>query len=120
MQRPDEDDLALVGSAVHALRQGLGPDLHPTASAARADDGSVVVALGLRDAVCSEAAVVGAVLAQGRRVATLASVRHVTADQTRVTSPCPSCRALLRRHAPAVRVVHLAEGLKVSAPGQLP
>lgn len=103
-----------------ALRRGLGPDLHPAASAARADDGSVVVALALRDTLCSEAAVVAAVLAQGRRVATLATVRHVTADSTRVQSPCPSCRALLRRHSPAVRVVHLADGLRVSPPGQLP
>lgn len=120
MTRPGDADLALVGAAVSALRRGAGPDLHPAASAVRTDDGEVVVALALRDAVCSEAAVVAAVLAQGRRIGTLATVHHVTADATRVTAPCPSCRALLRRHAPGVRVVHLADGLKVSPPGQLP
>lgn len=120
MPRPGEDDLALVGQAVSALRRGLGPDLHPAASAARTDEGDVVVALALRDALCSEASAVAAVLARGRRVATLATVQHVTEDRTRVVSPCPSCRALLRRHAPAVRVVHLADGLQVSEPGRLP
>lgn len=120
MTRPGEDDLALVGQAVSALRRGLGPDLHPAATAARTDDGGLVVALALRDVVCSEAAAVAAALAQGRRLVTLATVRHVSDDRTRVVPPCPSCRALLLRQAPAVRVVHLADGLKVSLPGALP
>lgn len=120
MQRPEEADLALVGSAVSALRRGLGPLRHPTASAARADDGEVSVALGLKDFLCPEAAVVSAVLARGRRVATLATVRHLTDDATRVVAPCPSCRALLAQHAPAARVVHLAEGLRVSRVDALP
>ncbi len=120
VERPGEQDLALVGQAVSALRRGLGPQRHPSASAARADDGEVSVALGLKDFACPEAAVVAAVLARGRRVATLATVRHVTDDATRVVGPCPSCRALLQQHAPAARVVHLAEGLRVSPVSALP
>ena len=120
MERPGEQDLALVGQAVSALRRGLGPALHPTAAAARADDGTVTAALGLKDFACAEAAVVAAVLASGRRLATLATVKHVSADATRVVAPCPSCRALLQRHAPGVRVVHLAEGLRVSRADALP
>ena len=120
MERPGEPDLALVGQAVSALRRGLGPQRHPTASAARTSRGDVVVALGLKDFVCAEAAVVAGVLAQGARVATLATVRHVSDDATRVVAPCPSCRALLQVHAPAARVLHLAEGLRVSRVDGLP
>ena len=120
MERPGELDLALVGQAVSALRRGLGPDLHPTAAAARADDGTVAVALGLKDFACAEAAVVAAVLATGRRPVTMATVRHVSAAATRVVAPCPSCRALLQKHASGVRVVHLAEGLRVSRADALP
>lgn len=120
MERPGDPDLALVGQAVSALRRGLGPQRHPTAAAARADDGEVTVALGLKDVVCAEAAAVAAVLARGRRVATLATVRHLSDDATRVIAPCPSCRAMLQQHAPAARVLHLAEGLRVSPVARLP
>ncbi len=120
MDRPDDGDLALVGQAVTALRRGLGAQRHPTAAAARADDGEVTVALGLKDVVCAEAAVVAAVLARGRRVSTLATVRHLSEDATRVIAPCPSCRAMLQQHAPAARVLHLAEGLRITRVEQLP
>ena len=120
MERPGELDLALVGQAVSALRRGRGPDLHPTAAAARAEDGTVTAALGVKDFACAEAAVVAAVLASGRHPMTLATVRHVSADATRVIAPCPSCRAMLQRHAPGVRVVHLAEGLRVTPADALP
>ncbi|MCW2778409.1 MAG: hypothetical protein JWN17_2134 [Frankiales bacterium] len=120
MERPADADLALVGAAVSALRRGLGPARHPTASAARADDGSISVALGLKDVLCAEAAVVSAVLATGRRVTTIATVKHVSDDATRVLAPCPSCRLVLQQHAPAARVVHLAEGLRVSRVEALP
>ena len=120
MERPGDVDLALVGEAVSALRRGLGPHLHPAATAVRTSDGTVVTGLALRDVACSETTAVGAVLAQGRRAATLVSVRHVSDDATRVTAPCPSCRAMLLVHAPAVRVVHLREGLRVSRVPALP
>lgn len=118
MDRPGQDDLVLVGQAVSALRRGPGAPW--TASAARTPSGDVVVALGLRDHVCAEAAVVAGVLAKGQQVETLVTVRHLSDDATRVVGPCPSCRALLHKHAPSARVVHLAEGLRVSRVGALP
>jgi cytidine deaminase len=120
VERPDDADLALVGAAVSALRRGLGPARHPTATAARGDDGSITVALGLKDIACAETGAVSAVLATGRRVTTLATVKHLSEDATRVLAPCPSCRAMLQQHAPAARVVHLAEGLRVSRVDALP
>jgi len=119
MERPGAGDLELVGAAVSALRRGLGPDLHPTAAAVRTSTGRLVTGLGLAP-VCAEAVAVGAALALGERVAALAAVRHVSADGTRVTAPCGGCRAMLLRHAPAVRVVHLREGLRVARVGELP
>lgn len=125
MQRPGQEDLALVGEAVTALRRGLGPTLHPSASAARSADGVVVTALTLSGGaasggICSEAAAVSAVLAQGRRVATIVTVKHVSDDATRVVAPCGACRSVLLAHAPAVRVVHLADGLRVARVAALP
>ena len=113
MDRPGAADLELVGAAVRALRRGLGPPRHPAAAAVRTATGALVVALGLDDA-CPEPAAVAAALAGGNRVATLVAVQHVSADATRVSSPCPACRALLRRHAPGTRVVHLHDGLRVA------
>ena len=113
------EDLELVGAAVSALRRGTGPYLHPAAAAVRTADGRVVSALAL-GALCAEPAVVATALAQGERVATLVAVRHVSDDVTRVTAPCRSCRTLLAQHAPAVRVVHLADGLRVSGLADLP
>ncbi len=110
--RPEPADLELVGAAVSALRRGLGPQLHPTAAAVRTSSGQVVSGLGLGPG-CPEPVAVGAALALGERVATVVAVRHVSAEATRVTTPCSGCLALLRRHAPAVRVVHLADGLRV-------
>ena len=104
---------------VTALRRGLGPDLHPTAAAVRTSAGEVVAGLGVGPA-CAEAVAVGAALARGQRVAALAAVRHVSADSTQVTVPCAACRAVLARHAPAVRVVHLADGLRVARVADLP
>ena len=118
-ERPGPGDLELVGAAVRALRRGLGPELHPSAAAARTSAGAVVTGLGV-DAACAEAVAVGAALARGERVQALAAVRHVSADATQVTSPCPACRTMLVRHAPAVRVVHLADGLRVARVAQLP
>ena len=118
MERPGESDLVLVGQAVSALRRGRGAPW--TAAAARTSTGEVVVALGLKDFVCAEAAVVAGVLARGAQVDTLVTVRHVSDDATRVVAPCPSCRALLQKHASSARVVHLAEGLRVSRVGALP
>ncbi len=117
--RPGPADLELVGAAVSALRRGVGPRLHPCASAVRTSAGRVVVGLGL-GAACSEPVAVGAALALGERVVALAAVRYVDADATRVVAPCPACRALLRTHAPAVRVVHLADGLRVACVADLP
>ena len=119
MERPGPAELELVGAAVSALRKGLGPELHPTAAAVRTSTGAVVAGLGLGSS-CAETAAVGAALARGERVSALAAVRHVSADATRVTSPCPACRAMLRRHAPDVRVVHLADGLRVARVAALP
>jgi len=113
------EDLELVGAAVSALRRGVGPQLHPTAAAVRTASGRVVAGLGL-GGLCAEPAAVAAALAQGERVATLVAVRHVTDDATRVTAPCRSCRALLVQHAPSVRVVHLADGLRVDRVEDLP
>jgi cytidine deaminase len=110
--RPDPADLELVGAAVSALRRGRGPDLHPAAAAVRTRTGRVVTGLGLGG--CAEPVAVGAALALGEKVVSLVAVRHVDADATRVTEPCPACRALLRRHAPGVRVLHLADGLRVA------
>lgn len=117
--RPGPADLELVGAAVTALRKGLGPDLHPTAAAVRTSTGEVVAGLGV-DPACAEAVAVGAALARGQRVAALAAVRHVSDDRTRVTVPCEACRAMLARHAPAVRVVHLADVLRVARVADLP
>lgn len=111
--KPETRDLELVGAAVSALRRGLGPGLHPTAAAVRTSGGQVVTGLGL-DRLCAEPVAVGAVLALGERAVTLATVRHLGDDATRVTTPCAACRELLTRHAPALRVVHLADGLTVS------
>jgi len=116
--RPGQDDLALVGAAVAALRKGLGPALHPSAAAVRTCAGTVVAGLGL-GALCPEPVALGAALALGERAATLVAVRHVSDDVTRVTAPCRACRELLRVHAPALRVVHLGEGLQVSRVGEL-
>lgn len=110
--RPDPADLELVGAAVSALRKGRGPELHPAAAAVRTRTGRVVTGLGVGG--CPELVAVGAALALGEKVVTLVTVRHVDADATRVCDPCPACRTLLRRHAPGVRVVHLAGGLQVS------
>lgn len=118
MERPGDPDLVLVGQAVSALRRGPSPAF--TASAARTSTGEVVVALGLRDVVCAEAAALAGVLARGAQVETLATVRHLSDDATRVVPPCPSCKALLLRLAPRARVLHLAEGLRVSTVGTLP
>ncbi len=118
-ERPGPADLELVGAAVSALRRGLGPELHPSAAAVRTSAGTVVAGLGV-DGACAEAVAVGAALARRERVSALAAVRHVSADATRVTAPCPACRAMLLRHAPAVRVVHLADGLRVARVGALP
>ncbi len=113
MERPGAADLELVGAAVSALRRGLGPPRHPAAAAVRTATGEVVVALGL-DHACPEPAAVAAALAGGTRVVTLVAVQHVSADATRVSSPCPACRVLLRRHAPAARVLHLRDGLRIA------
>lgn len=118
MERPGEPDLVLVGQAVSALRRGPSPAF--TAAAARTASGEVVVAVGIRDFVCAEAAAVAGVLARGAQLSTLATVKHLSDDATRVVAPCPSCRALLQRHAPQARVVHLAEGLRVSLVSALP
>ena len=79
---------------------------------------------GIGEATARAAAQQGArvVLAARRedRVAALAAVRHMSADSTQVTVPCAACRALLARHAPAVRVVHLADGLRVARVADLP
>lgn len=117
--RPEQSDLELVGSAVRALRKGLGPELHPTASAVRTSGGHVHVALGLGGG-CPEPGAVGAALAHGERVSTIVTVRHVDADSTRVVAPCRTCRAQLAVHAPALRVVHLADGLRVARVSELP
>ena len=119
MERPGPAELELVGAAVTALRKGRGPELHPTAAAVRTSTGAVVAGLGV-DRSCAEAVAVGAALARGERVAALAAVRHVSTDATRVTVPCATCRTLLTRHAPAVRVVHLADGLRVARVADLP
>lgn len=111
--RPQQNDLDLIGCAVRALRKGLGPHQHPTATAVRTSVGSVHLALGLGDG-CPEPGAVGAAQARGERVTTLVTVRHVDADTTRVISPCRPCQQLLARHAPALRVVHLADGLRVT------
>ncbi len=112
-------DLELLGEAVRSLRRGLGPPLHPAAAAVRTASGRVVTGLGLGNR-CPEPVAVGAALALGERVAVLAAVRHVDADTTRVSPPCPACRDLLREHAPAVKVLHLADGLHVSGVDALP
>lgn len=117
--RPEPADLELVGAAVSALRKGRGPELHPTAAAVRTSSGRVVTGLGLGGA-CPEPVALGAALALGEQVDRLAAVRHVDADVTRVLTPCRSCRALLRVHAPRVRVVHLADGLQVAPLADLP
>lgn len=117
--RPEPADLELVGAAVTALRKGLGPELHPAAAAVRTDSGRVVPGLGLGGA-CPEPVAVGAALALGERLDVLVAVRHVSSDSTRVTTPCRACRELLRRHAPGVRVVHLAAGLRVDPLAALP
>ena len=117
--RPSSLDLELLGEAVRALRRGQGPALHPTAAAVRTQDGAVHVAVGLGTR-CAEPAALGAALASGSPVATLVAVVHVDADTTRVVAPCPSCRTLLQRHAPGVRVLHLADGLRVGAVRALP
>lgn len=117
--RPQQHDLELVGSAVRALRKGLGPELHPTATAVRTSGGHVHTALGLGGG-CPEPGAVGTALAAGERISTIVTVRHVNADQTRVVPPCRECRVLLVVHAPAVRVIHLGEGLAVAAIADLP
>ena len=117
--RAQPADLELVGAAVSALRRGRGPELHPTAAAVRTSSGRVVTGLGLGGS-CAEPAAVGAALALGEQVEVLAAVRHVDADVTRVAAPCRSCRALLRVHAPGVRVLHLADGLQVAPVAELP
>ncbi|HEU0101859.1 MAG TPA: hypothetical protein VFR07_06010 [Mycobacteriales bacterium] len=116
--RPEPADLELVGAAVAALRRGLGPELHPRAAAVRTSAGRVVTGLGL-GAACAEPVAVGAALALGERVVTLAAVRHVDADATRVTTPCAGCRTVLRQHAPGVRVLLLADGLRVRTLAEL-
>lgn len=117
--RPQQHDLELVGSAVRALRKGLGPELHPTATAVRTSGGHVHTCLGLGGG-CSEPGALGTALAAGERASTLVTVRHVNADQTRVVTPCRDCRALLAVHAPALRVVHLGDGLSVALLADLP
>lgn len=117
--RPGPADLELVGAAVRALRRGRGPELHPAAAAVRTSAGRVVVGLGL-GAACAEPVALGAALAVGEPVVALAAVRHVSAETTRVTTPCPACRALLDRHAPGVLVLHLADGLAVERVRDLP
>ena len=118
--RPGPPDLELVGAAVSALRRGLGARLHPSAAAVRTSSGAVVTGLGLGPSVCAEPVAVGAALSRGERVVALAVVRHVDDDATRVTAPCEACRALLRVHAPAVLVVHLADGLRIGPVDALP
>ena len=80
----------------------------------------MVTGLGV-DGACPEAVAVGAALARGDRVAALAAVRHVSADATRVTI---ALRRLPHDAAPgtrpAVRVVHLADGLRVARVADLP
>jgi cytidine deaminase len=117
--RPQQQDLELVGSAVRALRRGLGPELHPTATAVRTSGGHVHTSLGLGGG-CPEPGAIGTALAAGERVSTLVTVRHVSADATRVVAPCRDCRALLLVHAPALRVIHLADGLQVAPVAELP
>jgi cytidine deaminase len=111
--RPTPTDLELLGEAVRALRRGVGPELHPTAAAVRTSTGAVFTALGLGDR-CAEVAAVAGALAAGQRVATVVVVRHVDEDTTRVQTPCRECRDLLTLHAPAVRVLHLDDGLRVA------
>lgn len=117
--RPTTPELELVGEAVRALRRGRGPSLHPRACAARTRDGEVVTALGLGDR-CPEPAAVGVVLGSGSEVATLVTVRHTGEDTTIVETPCSDCRAVLRAHAPGVRIIHLAGGLQVAREADLP
>ena len=117
--RPDTADLELIGAAVTALRRGLGPELHPAATAVRTAAGRIVTGLALGTG-CAEPVAVGAALALGEPVLTLATVRHVDADRTKVTAPCARCRSLLRVHAPGLRVLHLSEGLRVQALADLP
>lgn len=117
--RPTTPELELVGEAVRALRRGRNPSLHPRACAARTRTGEVVTTLGLGDS-CPEPAAVAAVLGAGGEVATLVTVRHTGEDTTVVEAPCAECRAVLRRHAPGVRVVHLAGGLQVAGVADLP
>ena len=117
-ERPGSADLDLVGAAVSALRRGGGPALHPSVAAVRTAGGQVVAGLGLYER-CPEPAAVAAALALGEAVASLVAVRHVDADSTRVTTPCAACRAVLRRHAPGLRVVHLRDGLRVAPVSEL-
>jgi len=117
--RPELAELELVGAAVTALRRGLGPVLHPSAAAVRTSSGRIVTGLGL-GAACPEPVAVGAALALGEQVVALAAVRHVDADATRVVTPCRACRLVLRVHAPVVRVLHLADGLRTSGLDALP
>lgn len=117
--RPQPADLELVGAAVAALRRGSGPELHPSAAAVRTSGGRVVTGLGLGGR-CAEPVAVGAALALGEPVVALVGVRHVDAGAARVTAPCAACRAVLRLHAPDVRVLHLADGLRISPLAGLP
>ena len=119
MTRAEPADLELVGAAVTALRKGLGPELHPAAAAVRTSTGRIVTGLALGSG-CAEVAAVGAALALGEPVRTLATVRHLDRETTRVTAPCPSCRRMLTTHAPGVRVLHLADGLRVGDLADVP
>lgn len=120
-QRPGPADLELVGAAVSALLRPGRPAAGPavlTAAAVRTGSGRVVAGLGL--AGCAEPVAVGAALAAGESPVTLVAVRHVDADRTVVTEPCPACLRLLREHVPGVRVLHLADGLRVAGLAGLP
>lgn len=113
MTRPGPAELVLVGEAVQALGRAGATGRVAAATAVRTVDGQVVVALAL-PGVCSEAAALAVVLAQGRRPATLVTVRRADGGTTRVAAPCAAGLRLLREHAPELRVLHLGDGLRVS------
>ncbi len=117
--RPTTPELELVGEAVRALRRGGDPVAHPRACAVRTRTGEVVTAVALGDR-CPEPAALAVVLAAGSVPITLVAVRHTGADTTTVQTPCPDCRDALLVHAPGVRVLHLAGGLRVAGVEQLP
>jgi cytidine deaminase len=116
VERPTDDDLALVGAAVQALASPLAGRSR-AAAAVRTSSGEVLrgVTLG---GTCAEPVALGASLAEGELPVTIAVVqRGATA---RVVTPCTACRALLAAYAPAVRVLHVAGGLTVTPLSELP